>query len=518
MAARMLDDAYTSPKEEFLIGLLAAMEAGNPTEYCAGRGYDVTQPTIWEAFVMMGTAGPHFDLRLAGGVYRFADNEFGLFELFVNSAKSTIHVDGVLMDPVSVKEGVVSFVANDMLFIIQFQCGQPAGVEQSQPGFEGEIWPGSQEAQKTSISGRKYYSWGDSNDTTTDFSRDVVPAGGPGVSREKMEAAAAVRVDASFESIVVCMDLLNGCYDLQGGAAGSPFGPVMNSFIVLTGTILCAGAGAYVSKGNWPAAIGAGISGMGVSIAGVIVACLYKRFAFKQAYEMKYFIRQIGNKKEGDSEGLLSWDTIVERIESEVKRLTPDDLKQDSKTNAKIIQNRIEKAYNDEARAQVSQKAFDKYKGYRRIAGNDYREKLEAGVEAKFGDDIDPEIVGRRVLVEVDKAKARLEAKDLESQIEDLLIERDVIRQEWNQKLEDIPTTLPEEEREKEKERIDKIYEKEVERVENEKKEKDKEKTEAEEKGKLTDFEKLRKEFKEEIRDNRTRAKNVLDKNHLPPV
>lgn len=38
----------------------------------------------------MSIPGPYFDIRFAGGVYRFEDNDMGFFELLVDSSKGAV--------------------------------------------------------------------------------------------------------------------------------------------------------------------------------------------------------------------------------------------------------------------------------------------------------------------------------------------------------------------------------------------------------------------------------------------
>jgi hypothetical protein len=57
--------------QEFVDGILRAAEQEKASEYAASHGIDVTQAN-WMALKEMSQQGQHFDLRLAGGVYRFA--------------------------------------------------------------------------------------------------------------------------------------------------------------------------------------------------------------------------------------------------------------------------------------------------------------------------------------------------------------------------------------------------------------------------------------------------------------
>ena len=90
-AAKLLNEICASEDDAFMVGLLEAIVQKDPAGYTSKHNYKISNPTDWKAVKAMGTPGPHFSLRLAGGAYRFANNGLGLSELFVNSSTGTIH-------------------------------------------------------------------------------------------------------------------------------------------------------------------------------------------------------------------------------------------------------------------------------------------------------------------------------------------------------------------------------------------------------------------------------------------
>ncbi|KAE8153214.1 hypothetical protein BDV25DRAFT_137118 [Aspergillus avenaceus] len=518
MAARFLNEVFTSPKDEFLLGLINAINDEDAAGFGASRGYDVSQVTNWEALMKMATPGPYFDLRLAGGAYRFAENAFGLSELFVNSAKSTIHVDGELVESLAVNQGDVSFITKDQVrFKIQFQCAQLAGIEQSDPLFEGEMWSASNEAQKMTITGTKYFPWGDTTDTSSDFSKDFVPGAGSDISVEKLKAAAAVRVDASLESIVVAMDLVNGCMDPPEDLASSIPGPVIYTGISVLTSAIGAGLGAFVKDGVWPAAIGAGIGGVGTHVASMLVAAFNNRYVTKQSFDMKAFIRQYGQKEDDDTQQLLSlWDKIPKWIQASVGQLTNKDLEDDPKVHVGTIRSLVKSKYTKEVKAQVKEAVFTRYRWFRYFGKEKYLDVLDKEVIAKFEVDVSPDSVDKYILREISRRKAEKDKKDMTDQISVLQANISAQKLKEDNDIRTIDPGLPPEDKAAEEQRIRQKYEKEIERLEDKITQKKDQIDEDANKRNPMDIEEIQREIQRETQEKRRNERESQIDSHMP--
>ncbi|OJJ36421.1 hypothetical protein ASPWEDRAFT_181434 [Aspergillus wentii DTO 134E9] len=104
--------------------------------------------------------GPDFDIRYAGGAYEI-ENRTGGSELWVNSVKRKIFVDGVEVKSQENKDGVVSFTTdkNDA-FEITFDCavGEGVTVDPSERSFTGHVKTATS-SDPAPVSGKIYYPW-----------------------------------------------------------------------------------------------------------------------------------------------------------------------------------------------------------------------------------------------------------------------------------------------------------------------------------------------------------------------
>lgn len=62
----------------------------HPSQYTASLGFKFNADD-WKVFTTLVDAGPNFELRVAGGVYRFDSNATGFWELMVHSATGKIY-------------------------------------------------------------------------------------------------------------------------------------------------------------------------------------------------------------------------------------------------------------------------------------------------------------------------------------------------------------------------------------------------------------------------------------------
>ncbi|EFR04541.1 hypothetical protein MGYG_07546 [Nannizzia gypsea CBS 118893] len=201
------DKVYTD--NDILLGLLNSCDddKDHPPEYTASQGFKFNSDD-WKAFITLVDAGPNFELRVAGGVYRFDSNAMGFWELMVHSATGKIYVDGNLVTSQSVdNQGWVTFTtASSDNFRVQFQCEFPTQDPPVTPGFSGETWKSENVGQKTSITAKRYHPWG--NCLEKECTSQMISNPRSDVSEETAVAAVNVREDAAAESLAMALDLI----------------------------------------------------------------------------------------------------------------------------------------------------------------------------------------------------------------------------------------------------------------------------------------------------------------------
>ena len=65
------------------------MQDDTISDYVRAKDFNI-KDVNWRIIKEMSKPGPYFDLRFAGSVYRFEDNDMGFFELLVDSSKGTV--------------------------------------------------------------------------------------------------------------------------------------------------------------------------------------------------------------------------------------------------------------------------------------------------------------------------------------------------------------------------------------------------------------------------------------------
>ncbi|KAB8251720.1 hypothetical protein BDV35DRAFT_387879 [Aspergillus flavus] len=535
-AAKLLKEICASEDDAFMVGLLEAIVQKDPAGYTSKHNYKISNPTDWKAVKAMGTPGPHFSLRLAGGAYRFANNGLGLSELFVNSSTGTIHVDGEPVRNLQVHQGEVTFTTKDgKNFKIQFQCAQLPGDERSDPLFKGDTWSDDNEASKTTIMGTKFHPWGNSNekDMTDQTGRllEEIPPPGPGISEAKMLAAATVRVDAAMDSISVCLDLIRGHHDplfervmvmdvsLGSGGVSIPVDVYLGGF----GLLICtaaAGVGGYLREKDeahkWESAGGMAFAAGAAYLVATIVALTRYKCINRPSSEMRSFIKQYGAKGEpGEDEHLLqTWDLIEKIVTEEVDRLSTDDLKDEPKTHFESIRKSIGNEYRKKVRGDVGLTAYRKFRTLRHLAREEYDKAFDEETSAKFDADVSKGLLEKLMERKIKKRKAEVESKTLGDQIIELNRQRNAKTIARDKEIDEMKQHVSgKEEQKKEEERIKEKYAEELQPIEDELREKG-EAQEKAEKDKLVDVEGPLKDIKREIERSRQSEKDAQGKSH----
>jgi hypothetical protein len=131
-------------------------------------------------------------------------------------------VDGQEADgPPRVQASNVTFSTSaGTSFEIQFKCAPIVGERPSPPAFKGTVSL-SDNQKKISISGAKYYLWGNVANPEGNAGEDYVPEVDPQISEQQILAAEKVREDKAVSSIAFCLDLATKPYthDVQLMAA-----------------------------------------------------------------------------------------------------------------------------------------------------------------------------------------------------------------------------------------------------------------------------------------------------------
>ncbi|TWU71794.1 hypothetical protein ED733_000041 [Metarhizium rileyi] len=184
----------------------------------------------WDTPYQLGKTGPSFNLRLAGGVYRFKPNNLDLFELLVNSSSKEIYgaspnplshvlagrssiylaVNGQRAERQELENGIVSFsLGSGRHFQIQFQCPQILGQGDLHGMFQGKTWlAGHDSSEHTPVGGPKYYPLGDLKNRASHASHSTAPPNQPKVSDKVIVDAVTVRRRAAAQSLSVAFDLM----------------------------------------------------------------------------------------------------------------------------------------------------------------------------------------------------------------------------------------------------------------------------------------------------------------------
>ncbi|EAW17006.1 uncharacterized protein NFIA_003620 [Aspergillus fischeri NRRL 181] len=448
---KLLDKTFNSKDDEFLMGLLDAVQKDTATDYTKTHGFDFKEIN-WRIIKEMSKPGPHFDLRMAGGVYRFDNNDLGFYELLVDSSMRAVFVDGEPTEPVQVKEGLVIFSTKSQhKFELSFTCSQILGEEISIPSFAGHCTIAGVDS-KISTTGRKFYPWGDVPDGTDD-EIDHSPQGSKTVPEHKLTAVEDARDGAAINSLAVAIDFMSTKYTPPRDIVylmAVDTGDLYLESIHFTATMLGIGLGAFLSLSG--DAIGGALAGAaGVQVSRVIAAAVKTRYQTKQMRKMRDYIAV-------QPVDLRGW--LKERVEMFVNEYSRDYLENSGMTDD--VAGKVETEYKIEAGGQLRRLVRKKFSKFHHLFETDYNSTFDTAVAEKFKKEVSATYL--KGLIEKQRDE-RLITKDLPREIRKLQKEQEKLDKQQRKELEDAGK-LPIGKQNRKKEEIRKKYEADLKRTE----------------------------------------------------
>ncbi|KAJ6073178.1 hypothetical protein N7467_011263 [Penicillium canescens] len=124
-------------------------------------------------------SGPNFELRLAGGAYRFHKNEPRFWELLVDSKYKKIYVDGNLVENQAQDEtGSILFTYSEYQFKVKFEVPWILGEKQpDRLQFSGTFWKqGENETKGQKIKGHRCFPWQNAFDLKQPTTNENIPS------------------------------------------------------------------------------------------------------------------------------------------------------------------------------------------------------------------------------------------------------------------------------------------------------------------------------------------------------
>lgn len=95
-----LDKFYTDGR--FLVGLVDALDEEKGQEYLAQNGIRLNADDM-KRLDVLSTPGPDFDIRFAGGAYRFQKSSHSFWDLIIDSANRKIYGEWKMLGPKTVR-------------------------------------------------------------------------------------------------------------------------------------------------------------------------------------------------------------------------------------------------------------------------------------------------------------------------------------------------------------------------------------------------------------------------------
>ncbi|DAA75502.1 TPA_exp: Uncharacterized protein A8136_1576 [Trichophyton benhamiae CBS 112371] len=366
------DKVYTD--NDILLGLLDSCDDNmdHPSQYTASLGFKFNADD-WKVFTTLVDAGPNFELRVAGGVYRFDSNATGFWELMVHSATGKIYVDGNLVMSQNVdNDGWVTFTTGSSdNFRVQFQCEFPTQDPQVTPGFSGETWKSESAGEKIPVTAKRYYPWG--NCLEKECTSQMISNPRTDVSEETAAAAFNARENAATESLAMALDLIGIKKNPTGLSAAAIVADSVDKGDLILGTfhllftVAAAGVGVlyYQLIGG---AVGTAAGGFSIT-----------------------FITALRNYGvEGCSRGLkadvkltkVDFDKMLdERIREIVSEMSPEQTRDPDLS--KIVKEKLETKYRLHLHEVLDDGVYKRYHYFRKLWTREFKEAYATAVKEK---------------------------------------------------------------------------------------------------------------------------------------
>ncbi|KAE8363723.1 hypothetical protein BDV27DRAFT_158502 [Aspergillus caelatus] len=485
---------------DLLSGLLMNVteKKANPVEYIEKKGFKF-QSDDWEAVQVLEKPGPNFDLRLAGGVYRFDANKAGLWELMVHSVTSAIYVNGkpVTSQKTDNQGWVTCEMESQRDLRIQFKCASIVGEPQphSKPQFTGEVSKTGEGGEKEVITGQRYYPWGNAYDKIN--TKQLITNPGTSASDEIVRVCRKLREDEAVKWLAVALDLL-ACQSkpLDGPHEISTYGSIDKGDLLVGGvhillTLTCAAIGEYYGEalGAFVGAIGGGVT-------------------------RNYFIDIKDNVIKGWSRDLkslvsekeLALDEILkEKIKQRVEER--DNVQLKDPNLSKEIENEVKRMYILNAKDKLADDVEDRFEWYQTLWTSEFKEAYDAALNEKFEEQMPHSQIESLVKINIDR---RVAEKVIPDDIKELGVQLDNADQDRKKKLAEVEKSGKTWAQKREEERkIKEEYEGKVKKLKGEIKEKQEDKEEREKKSSDTIIDSTLEEIK---RNAERRRREAIDR------
>ncbi|ATY66446.1 hypothetical protein A9K55_000671 [Cordyceps militaris] len=477
-ARAFVNRLFSDQDQTLLVNLFRAIRHSSDEDagakYVKAQGYDLDAGALTKL-----TSGPDFNLSLAGGTYRFENNPFHFYELFVNSLCMDAHlttgvrcaVDGRLL-PSSTPyhadgQGFFTLVVDDATLKVRFTFEALQGKDVV-PSFKGVI---SHSGKNFDTSGVKYYPWGDVGGPAVPiFAARVPPIHNADPDRVKAAEKAVAKAASTW--VAVGFDLM--C--LQEKESNELFDPAIEFASPAGG-----GDGKNTDgkphrrgKGCWSTSlyvIWIGCSSafsklFGVKIMGATADAIEKRYVGNESSKITNLVRRAE----------IDPDVLKKQLQKKVNGLAEDELASDSRERTmESISAYLKTEYEIEVKTKTLSQVKSDFHAANFVFPVELRETFNSACSAKFDLDFgsvnnDPAKSNLRHVINLalDNKVKRMEVPTLEEEVYNL-------KNKWNARQRDIavqigklPRDLPTEERAKRVQKIKDTYKDELDKLKEE--------------------------------------------------
>lgn len=323
-------------------------------------------------------------------------------------------VDGKLVRSQKVEDqGWVTFTTESLHhFRIKFQCKNIVGDPFTDPGFAGEIWNDADNGQKSSVTGQRYYPWGNALDKTN--TKQMISNPNKNVSDDTASTARHVWENAAMNSLAMSMDLVGGQTVRSGHSTSMILYADRGDWLVggvhVLCTLICSGVGAYF--GN---VLGAIVGGLGGGHSRNWFLDIRDDVIQGWGRKLKYTVEA----KDLDVATLL--DTAIQKRTNETDLVVLKD-----PDFYKSIKADLEGVYIRYARDELDDEIYD-YKVYRTLWTRDFKETYGKALKEKFDNEVPHTQVESLIKIHVDRrlvGKGKIDLKNLGVQLGQAEIDR----------------------------------------------------------------------------------------------
>ncbi|OKL57158.1 hypothetical protein UA08_07441 [Talaromyces atroroseus] len=227
-----LDTLYTD--DEFLNSFLDCIidpQNNDGFKLLKNKGFEF-QPGDYNLLGQLRVPNKHFEVRLAGGAYRFHTNENRFWELLVDSKAKAIYIDANLVENQTIDdEGHVCFAYAEYNFRLRFEVPWILGEERPNHfGFSGQITK-ADGASTQSILGHRIFPKG--NAFSPDLPTNPDLPSSQTASEELMEKVDRFMRELTGKAYAVNIDLIETCRPNGGGSSSTSAANLSDAFLML---------------------------------------------------------------------------------------------------------------------------------------------------------------------------------------------------------------------------------------------------------------------------------------------